>query len=369
MVIRGIAMIYNNPAKRRELASILAAQGCEVFVARDGLELLNSAAEGCDAAIVDTDTIDIWDDGFLARLRAEAPDLPLVLIMQFGRIESYVAMLSTGAWDYLAEPFSEDSVALLLHRLEEQLVLVEQNRYLWEELEQARGEAQVTTRDPRMTQILRQVGKVAATDASVLILGEKGTEKEKVARLIHRASPRKTGAFVRVDCSLPEEESIGRLFGIAAGGFSRLAEGGTVFLDEVTQISSEAQAKLLRMLSGADGPRLISASSDDPFEQVEKQHFREDLFFRLNAAQIFLPPLRERTVDIPLLAAELMDRFGMNKPDFGWDELAEYDWPGNVGELEAAVRLAALRRSNCANAADDLLPRDRRMRNRRRFRR
>jgi len=369
MVIRTIVMIYNNPAKRQSLASILAAHGCDAIVAHDGLELLDSAAEGCDAAIVDTDTIDIWDEGFLARLRNQAPDLPLVLIIQSGRIESYVAMLATGAWDYLSEPFSEDSVGLLLRRLEEQLVLVEHNRYLWDQLEQTRGEARVTTRDPRMTQILRQVGKVAATDASVLILGEKGTEKEKVARLIHAASERKTGPFVRVDCTLPEEKSIGKLFDRRAGGVSRLAARGTVFLDELTRISPQAQAKLLRMLDTPDVPRLISASSDDPFEQVEKQQFREDLFFRLNAAQIFLPPLRERPADIPLLAAQLMDRYGMHKPDEGWDELIEYDWPGNVGELEAAVRLAALRRSDCANAADDLLPKDRRAKNRRRFRR
>ncbi|NQT21579.1 MAG: sigma-54-dependent Fis family transcriptional regulator [Planctomycetes bacterium] len=368
-MIRKVAIINNNPTKRQELAAIFSAQGCDITLADDGFELLNTVTEGCDAAIVETGSIDIWDDEFLAKFREVAPDLPLVLTVQSGKIESYVAMLSTGAWDYLTEPFSEEAVRLMLRRLEEQQALLEQKRYLLAELEQAAGEPKVITRDPRMIQILRQVNKVAATDSSVLILGEKGTEKARIARLIHNAGPGKSCPFIRIDCTLPEEESIGRLFGAAGESFAALSAGGTVFLDEITHISPDAQAKLLRMLDGKARPRVISSSSDDPFEQVERGHFREDLFFRLNASQIFLPPLRERTGDVHLLANELMQRHGMAKPELGWDELEEYDWPGNVSELEAAVLLAALRRSDCANAADDLLPTKRRTKNRRRFRR
>ena len=368
-MIRRLTILHNNPAKRQRLAAILAAQGCDVTVAPDGLELLSSIAQGCDAAIVDTDTIDIWDEGFLARLRAEAPDLPLVITIRPGRTEGYVAILSTGAWDYLPEPFAEEKVKMLLRRLDEQHSLLEQNRYLWHELGQARGEAPLITSDPAMSRILRQVGKVAATDASVLILGEKGTEKEKVARLVHDASGRKSEPFARVDCTLPEEESIGKLLEKTSGGFAGMVARGTIFLDEITKISPNAQAKLLRMLDNHDGPRMISASSDDPFEYVERKLFREDLFFRLNAAQIFLPALRERTADIPLLANRFMDELGMEKPDTGWDELADYDWPGNVSELEAAVRLAAFRRGSGHNVADDLLPKERRANKRRRFRR
>ena len=368
-MIRKVAIVSNNPAKRQELTAIFTAQGCDVTLAADGLELLNAVTEGCDAAIVETDTIDIWDDEFLATFREEAPDLPLVLTVQSGRIESYVAMLSTGAWDYLAEPFSEEAVRLMLRRLEEQQALLEQNRYLLAELEHARGEPPVITRNPRMIQILRQVNKVAATDSSVLILGEKGTEKEKIARLIHNASPRQSRPFIRIDCTQPEEESAGKMLSGTDESFSTISGGGTIFLDEITHAGPDAQARLLRLLDGEARPRIISSSSDDPFEQVERGRFREDLFFRLNASQIFLPPLRERTGDIPLLAGELMQQHGMAKPDLGWDELKEYDWPGNVSELEAAVLLAALRRGDCGNAADVLLPANRRADNRRRFRR
>jgi two-component system response regulator AtoC len=368
MVIRRVVIVHNNPLLRQRLATLLSAQACDVVIAHDGAELLSRVAEGCDAAIVDVNTIDIWDKEYVGKLRAEAPELPLVLTIHPGRIESYVALVSTGACEHLAEPFREEQVKLLLRRLGEQQTLLEQNRYLWAELERARGETRLTTCDPRMIQILRQATKVAATDVSVLILGERGTEKEKVARLLHTASPRRSGPFIRVDCTARDETSFDRLFSKNAGGFSDLVEGGTLFLDEVTQMGPQAQARLLRALDEDAGPRLVCSASDDPFEDVEREVFREDLFFRLNAAQVFVPPLRERAADIPLLAAEFMEQFGLAKPQMGWEELTEYDWPGNVTELEAAVRLAALRRGNCENAAEDLLPRNCRARNRRRFR-
>jgi len=357
MLIRKIAIIHNNAAERQRLAGILGSIGCEAAAAADGMELLRLVSEGCEAAIIDTTTIDIWDKDFRRRLRTEAPDLPIVLAMKPGRVEGYVALLSTGAWDYLAQPFTEESVGLLLRRLDEQLALLEQNRYLWTELEQIKGDPHVTTRDGRMTQILRQVGKVAQEDAAVLILGEEGTEKESVARLIHRAGARKHRCFVHVDCSVPERELAERLFGRNAVDICRLPRGGTIYFDEVLAMSGPLQARLLRMLEDDCDARLICSSSRDPYEEIEAERFRRDLLFRLNAAQIFLPPLRERPADVPLLAGDLMEQLGMAKPEEGWDELADYDWPGNVSELEAAVRLAALRRSGGRNVADDLLPR------------
>ena len=366
MVIRKVALIQNNRADKARLEAILNATGCEPAAAADGADLLGYLTAGCDAAFVDTDTIDIWDKDFLARLRGEAPDVPLVLTLQPGRVESYVAMLSTGAWDYLSQPFTEESVLLLLRRIDEQKTLLEQNRYLWAELEKVRGRPKVLTRDPRMIEIFRQVGKVARTDAAVLILGEQGTEKAKVARLIHNASDRKTRPFVQIDCSQPDEQVAERLVGRNTRGPWALAAGGSVLLDEVLRLSPRMQASLLRALEAAleaaledtaSAARLVCTSSVDPYEEIDNGNFRSDLFFRLNSAQIFLPPLRERAADIPLLAADFMDELGMTRPDAGWDELAEYDWPGNLNELEAAVRLAALRMANSGNAADALLPR------------
>jgi len=367
MAIRRVTIIHNNELLRQRLVRFLTDLDCDVTVAVDGHELL-STLNVCDAAIVDSQTVDIWDAGFLQQLRSQAPDMPLVLTVQPGRLESYVALVSTDAWEHLPEPFSEESVRVLLRRLGEQQVLIEQNRYLWAELENNRGAAEVTTRDPRMTQILRQVAKVAATDVAVLILGEPGTEKEKVAHLVHKASPRRNAPFIEVNCREPGQASFDRLFSRNGSSFSSFVMGGTVFLREVTALGPAAQARLLRVLEDAPGPRLVCSSSDDPFEEVERGAFREDLFFRINAAQVFVPPLRERAADIPLLAAEFMEQFGMPKPRSGWEELAEYDWPGNVNELEAAVRLAALRRNRCTSA-DDLLPRNYRARGRRNFRR
>ena len=357
MVTRRITLILNNNAERERLQELLTAAGCEVTIARDGTELLGAVAAGCDAAIVDTGTVDLWDAGFVRELRARAPDLPLVLASHTGRVESYVAMLSTGAWDYLARPFSSEAVEVLLRRVDEQKTLLEQNRYLWAELEQMQGLPHTSTRDPRMVEILRQVSKVAQTDASVLILGEPGTEKTAIARLIHNAGPRKPRPFIHVNCGVAERSLAERLRG-RQGNVCSLAAGGTVLLDEVTAMSPHLQATLLRILEDDSATRFICTSSKDPYEEIEKGRFRSDLFFRLNSSQIFLPPLRERAADIPVLAGELMDQLGVPKPEAGWDELADYDWPGNFSELEAAVRLAALRRGDTTgNAADALLPR------------
>ena len=356
MVIRNIALILNNAPDRERLQEMLAAAGCEAAIALDGTDLLQAVAAGCDASFVDTDTIDLWDTGFLRELRARAPDVPLVLICHSGCVQTYVAMLSTGAWDFLARPFAEEAVALLLHRIDEQKVLLEQNRYLWAELEKMQGVPTTSTRDPRMIEILRQVSKVAQTDASVLILGEPGTEKTAVARLIHNASPRTGRPFIHVNCAMTERSLADKLGGRRQGSVCCLAAGGSVLLDEVIDMLPRLQAMLLRTLEDDSATRFICTSSKDPYEEIDKGRFRSDLFFRLNSAQIFLPPLRERT-DIPVLAGNLMDQLGVPKPEAGWDELAEYDWPGNYSELEAAVRLAALRRGDTGNAADALLPR------------
>jgi len=356
MVIKKTAIIQNNPGDQQTLTEILTASGCEVMVARDGAELLDCVSEGCDAAIVDSGTIDLWERGFLNRLRDQAPDLPLVLTVQSGTVHSYVAMLSTCAWDFLTKPYSAEAVSLLLHRLGEQKLLLEQNRYLWEELDSVQGPVRVGMRDARMVEILRQVGKVAQTDAPVMILGEPGTETAQVARLIHKASTRKDRPFIRIDCTLPEHKLLEKLLCRQSLGVGRLAAGGTVFLDEVIGISPKVQATLLRILEDQFSARLVCATSKDPYDAMDRGDFRRDLFFRINSAQVFLPPLRERTADILLLAGEMMDDFGMPRPDSGWDELAQYEWPGNTRELEAAVRLASIR-GGASNAAEQLLPR------------
>jgi len=369
MVLRRIALILNNSSERALMQEIIASAGCESGLAADGAELLHCLAEGCDAAFVDSDTIDLWDRGFICKLGSEAPDVPLVLVMRSGRIEGYVAMLSSGAWDFVTRPIEREALMVVLHRLDEQKLLLEQNRYLWSELDKMEGRPATATRDPRMIEIFRQVAKVARTDASVLILGERGTEKTAVARLIHGASPRSGRPFIHIDCTVHRDRLAERLSGRGAAELCTIAAGGTILLDEFLEITPRLQAMLLRAVTNAPSVRFICSSSRDPYEEIEKGNFRSDLFFRLNSDQIFLPPLRERASDIPLLAGALMDQLGVPRPSTGWEELVDYDWPGNVSELEAAVRLAAFRTSDAADAAEALLPRGRiRRKTRRRFR-
>ena len=355
-MIRKVAIVQSNPTDRQKLSELLSACGCETIAANDGEELLEIAVQ-CDAMLIDSRMLDIRRKEFVETLRSRAPGVPLVLtIGANGDVQDYAAMVSVDAWDFINRPYCEEAVSLLLHRISEQKTLVEQNKYLWAEIEQIQGGVEVVSQDQRMMDIIRQAGKVAAADVSVMILGETGTEKQTVARLIHRSSARHTGPFIHVDCSQKEAHLERMLMPQSPDNASIIAGGGTIFFDEITRLPAELQAMVLRMLEDGPDARIVCSSSDDPYEAIERKRFREDLFFRINEAQIFLPPLRERSGDIPLLAASFINRLGLEPPADGWEQLTEYDWPGNVDELEAAVRLAALRREWSSNIADTLLP-------------
>ena len=297
------------------------------------------------------------------------PDLAVVVMTAYASIQSAVESMRTGATDYLAKPFSMDELAAILERSAERRNVNSESRQLREHMRSQQGLGNIIGRSPEMEKLYRILAKVAQGTHPVLIVGESGTGKELVARALHDHGLQKSRPFVPVDCgSLVPALIEGELFGYVKGAFPganrskdgllTAAEGGTVLLDEVTELPLDLQAKLLRALQekeiqpvGAQHRvpvrvRILAASKRDLVQLTESGRFRGDLYHRLNVVNLRIPPLRERPQDIPLLAAHFLDRTaretGINHTlsDESLRTMMEYPWPGNVRELENAVERA-----------------------------
>ncbi len=361
-----IILVVDDEARvRSSVRAILEDEGYAAVEAAEGGEALRkAAAEGPDAVL-----LDVWMPGMdglevLSALRSQDPDLPVVVMSGHGNIETAVRAVKMGAFDFLEKPLSLDRLLLVLRNALAQRVLREENRALREEKTAPGG---MVAASPVMRGILGQVAVVAPTGASILITGENGTGKELLARAIHAASERSAGPLVEVNCAaIPETLIESELFGHERGSFTGavsrkrgkfdLADGGTIFLDEIGDMSLSTQAKILRVLQdksfsrvGGDrrievDARVIAATNKDLEVEIRDGRFREDLFFRLNVFPFHLPPLRERPDDIPVLAGRFLAEFGRayGKGDVTLSPealaaLSAWRWPGNVRELRNAV--------------------------------
>lgn len=306
----------------------------------------------------------------LEELRAAHPCTAAVAMTAFASVNSAVEAMRTGAGDYLAKPFSLEELTAVLERAAERHDAFAETRDLRDRLHTGKASSLLLLgQDPAMEKLVRILAKVALTHHPVLILGESGTGKETVARAIHANGPIAARPFLPVDCgSLLPALLESELFGGAANprlgsprakvGLLATAEGGTVFLDEIGDLTPDLQARLLRAIQdrevrpvGGGDPqplraRILAATNHDLNAMVESGRFRKDLYYRLNVVNMRIPPLRERTGDIPLLAAGLLDRFSKENgtryslSDGALRLLVEYDWPGNVRELEHAMERA-----------------------------
>jgi two-component system nitrogen regulation response regulator NtrX len=362
---RLILVVDDEARVRSSVRAILEDEGYAAAEAADGGEALRkAAAEGPDAVL-----LDVWMPGMdglevLSALRSQDPDLPVVVMSGHGNIETAVRAVKLGAFDFLEKPLSLERLLLVLRNALAQRVLREQNRALREEKSAPAGMVAVS---PVMRGILGQVAVVAPTGASVLITGENGTGKELLARALHAGSERSAGPFVEVNCAaIPETLIESELFGHERGAFTGavarkrgrfdLADGGTIFLDEIGDMSLATQAKILRVLQersfsrvGGDrrievDVRVVAATNKDLKAEIREGRFREDLFFRLDVFPFQLPPLRERPEDIPALAGRFLAEFGRayGKGDLTLSPAAlaafsAWRWPGNVRELRNAV--------------------------------
>jgi two-component system nitrogen regulation response regulator NtrX len=360
-----ILIVDDEPGVRIALGGVLRDEGYDVEAVSSGEDCL----ERVTRAAFDLIVLDVWLPGMdglatLARLRERQVDAQIVLISGHGNIESAVRAIKMGAFDFVEKPLSLEKTVLVIRNALHQRHLEAENRALRARVDRTQtmvGESYA------MRQLREQVAMAAPTNGRVLIYGENGTGKELVARTIHALSRRRAAAFVEVNCAaIPEELIESELFGHVRGAFTgavadrrgkfEVADGGTIFLDEIGDMSLKTQAKVLRVLQEQTmeavggtarikvDARVLAATNKDLQAEIRSGRFREDLYFRLNVIPIFVPPLRDRQEDIPLLAdhfmANLAREYGRRVKRFDTGARAvmqQYPWPGNVRELRNVI--------------------------------
>jgi DNA-binding NtrC family response regulator len=368
-----ILVVDDETAARRGLVSLLSGWGYEVEEAADGHEALEKAVKGLPSVVI-TDLVMPRLDGhaLLKSLREEVPFAAVILLTGQGTIETAVAAMRDGAYDYLTKPVDVARLKLLIPKAASSSEAVREVALLRRQLQQVRGMGQLVGTGPAMQALYRMIEMAAPTPAPVLITGESGTGKELVARTIHDLSPRARAPFVAVNCAaIPETLLESEIFGHEKGAFTgaierragcfELAHQGTLFLDEIAEMNPATQAKFLRVLEGGAVRRLggraeikmdvrvLAATNKDPQKALRDGSFREDLYYRLNVVSMALPPLREHREDIPLLVEAFIAEFNAkyDKSIGGVDPDAEKalevaTWPGNVRELKNILERAVI---------------------------
>ncbi len=368
-----ILVADDEPKMRRVLEMMLQRMGHRVLSAGNGREALEMfAASPVDLVVADMRMPELNGLELLQSLREQSSSVPVIVITAHGTIESAITAMKHGAFDYLLRPFDIDVLELTVNRALEGTEIARHNMFLKEEAQKG-WEGFIGNSQP-MQAVYDLIKKAAPARASVLITGETGTGKELVARAIHNASPRKDKLFVAINCAaIPTEMLESELFGYEKGAFTgaikerigkfEIADGGTIFLDELTEMPSSLQAKLLRTLQEGKIERLgsnrqieldlrvVAATNRDPRGAIRDARLREDLFYRVNVVSIDVPPLRMRRDDIPLLAEHFIEKHrGTHHPirisPAALERLMKYDWPGNVRELENMVERALIVRSS-----------------------
>lgn len=365
-----ILLIDDDESLLQVTAHQLEQGGCRVTTATCGEEGLEKFKRGrFEAVITDVALPKMNGIEILKRVRLVNEEVAVIIITAFGTVENAVEACTLGADDYLTKPFSRIQLRFVLEKALRLRHLQAENLQLKSELLDKYDFSNIVAKSGKMQDVLKMVGRVAESDATVLILGESGTGKELVAKALHYNSPRKDGAFITVNCpSIPENLLESELFGHVRGAFTgatrdrrgkfERADGGTVFLDEVGDLKPELQAKLLRVLQereiervGGDKPikvdiRILAATNQDLEARVKEGEFREDLYYRLTVVPIRIPPLRGHKEEIPYLVDHFLHKFARGRRlqlnDKALQTLLSYDWPGNVRELENAVERAAI---------------------------
>jgi two-component system response regulator AtoC len=379
---------------RKVLGTLLRRSGYSVRTASDGLEALDVLSREAISVIV-TDLKMPRMNGLelLSKVHHDRPDIPVIMVTAFGTVDRAVEAIKAGAFDFITKPFDRTELKQVIDKAAYQFQLNQREvlRSDTKELPAASGSAipkrfGMVGSSPGMQEMFELIERVADTPSTVLINGESGTGKELVARALHEHSVRKSEPFIRINCAaIPKELVESELFGHERGAFTgavsskpgrfELANNGTLFLDEVSEIPMEIQVKLLRVLQESNfervggvrtievDVRLIAATNRDLQTLIDEGRFREDLFYRLNVVPMYLPPLAERGADIPAVirhaAIRASGRLGRPVPTFDDDTLkvlCSYRWPGNIRELENVVERMVLLANTKVLGVDDLPP-------------
>lgn len=382
MIGRQILIVDDEAKMRRVLEIMLQKIGHRVFGASNGREALEIfGAHAVDLVIADLRMPEMTGLELLANLRAQQSDVPVIVITAHGTIETAVATMKHGASDYILRPFDIEVLELAVGRAFNGIEVARQNAFLKGEI--ARGWDAFVGTSASMRSVYDLIRRVGPSKASVFVTGETGTGKELAARALHNASQRRDKLFVPINCAaIPADILESELFGFEKGAFTgavkdrigkfELADGGTLFLDELTEMPLALQAKLLRVLQentieriGSNRTmnldlRVIAATNSDPHEAMKQGKLREDLYYRINVFGIMLPPLRERSDDLPELVEHFVLKHGGSIEQSRADaelvsELAGYTWPGNVRELENMVERALILAGNAPLKTDHFL--------------
>ncbi len=368
MSIERILVVDDDDLSRSYLSEALQRNGYSVDNACDGQEAVGMAdKQKYDLVFLDMRMPRMGGLKVLERVKKTSKETTVVIMTAYGSIESAVEAMQKGAYDYIIKPFSLDNIELILKRVQERQSLIDENKY-WRSRLENNGEYElVIDKRSKMFEVLNDVKRIAQSKASVLIQGESGTGKELIAHSIYLNSQRKSKPFIKVNCAALSESLLeSELFGHERGAFTgadskrtgrfELADGGTLLLDEISEISPKIQAKLLRVLEQEEfervggsktlkvDVRIIATTNRNILQEIKKNNFREDLYFRLNVIPVILPPLRERRDDIPVLAEYFLNKYksGTNTPlksisKDAMDILSQYNWPGNVREMKNLI--------------------------------
>ncbi len=371
---KGSILVVDDEASQRDiLRAILGAEGYTVAIAPAGAEALKQARDR-HFDLVLTDLRMPGPDGLalVERLTREDPPTLVILMTAYGSLDSAEQAVQRGAFDYLTKPLERDELLLTVGRAMERIRLIQENRLLRQQLEERFRVEGIVGSHFRMQEVFDRIHKISGATSTVLIVGESGTGKELVARAIHRHSPRRDRPFVGVSCAaIPDTLIESELFGHEKGAFTgatgrqvglfEMAEKSTLFLDEIGEVSVSMQAKILRALQEREirrvggredikvDARIIAATNKDLEAEVRASRFREDLYYRLNVVSLHLPPMRERSTDIPQLVQYFMEKASRSSgravkgiTSEAMRILMNYSWPGNVRQLEAVIERAVL---------------------------
>ncbi|TMG61060.1 MAG: sigma-54-dependent Fis family transcriptional regulator [Chloroflexi bacterium] len=373
MAQRTILVADDDASIRSLLKQLLSDEGYSVVEATTGNEVVEKVKDtNPDLVIMDVRMPELDGIEALSKLKVSSPKTSVLIMTAFGSSNNAIRAMELGAFDYITKPFELDKISHTVKRVIEYRDLTSEVQVLRDEISSLVQTERIVGNSPAMQEVYKTVGKVAKADATVLITGESGTGKELVAEALHYNSNRRSGPIVKVSCAaLPETLLEAELFGHEKGSFTgamtqrrgrfEMADKGTIFLDEIGEMSLPMQTKLLRVLQerkiervGSSLPikvdiRIICATNKDLQRQVEQQKFRDDLFYRLNVINIHMPPLRDRKEDIPALVEHFLakHRYSATAQPAAISEealkrLMEYDWPGNVRELENVVERAVV---------------------------
>jgi len=368
-----ILAVDDEPEMLETLEEILSGAGYEVMIETESPKAFELIARERPDLII-TDLVMPEGDGieFLERVKAHYPHIPVILLTGYATVDSAVEAMKKGASDYLSKPFLAAELLLKVEKCLTWSELSEENRYLRERVQKQDQEANIIGQSRALWQVVQLIDKVAPTDAAVLLSGESGTGKDLLARNIHKRSMRRDGPFFSINCAALTENLLeSELFGHERGAFTgasdtkrgifEAADKGTLFLDEISETGPSFQARLLRVVQDGEflrvggnrhlktDVRLISSSNRDIQEAIANGSIREDLFYRLSAIEIHIPPLRERKEDIALLAAHFIEKYAseLRRPaptisPEALQLLTQYSWPGNVRELRNTIERALI---------------------------